>query len=97
MLLIDRAALALPYDRTVGREAEPFEILEQRSLEFGAAARPVVVFDAQQHAAAVLARAKPHTCSALKTWPTCRYPVGAGANRVTTVISRVSIAKFRKS
>src|SRR5690606_32324104 len=56
---IVRVALALPDRRRVGLEAEPLEVLEECTLESGATADPVVVFEPQQHPAAEGARQPP--------------------------------------
>ena len=47
--IVKRTALALPGQFAIGREPEPCQILEDRLLELRAAARPIVIFNAQQH------------------------------------------------
>jgi hypothetical protein len=44
----------------VGRETQPVEIIENRALVFGPAPLAIVIFDAEQHARAMLARERPH-------------------------------------
>jgi hypothetical protein len=56
----ERAAIVvevirLPADRAVPRQAEPREVLQDRSLELRTAARPVDVLDAQEERAAARA------------------------------------------
>jgi hypothetical protein len=57
--LVKRSALALPHGLGVGYEPEPVEILPQRDLEFGTAARTIVIFNPEQHPPAVLTRNAP--------------------------------------
>ena len=58
--VVKLASLALANEETVGRKPEPLEIFENGALELRSAAGTVVVFDAQQHAAVMLARKAPH-------------------------------------
>ena len=58
--LIDRAALALTDRSVVGGKAEPVQILDDGPLVLRPAALPIVVLDAQQHAAACPAGDAPH-------------------------------------
>src|SRR5262245_4453488 len=59
-MLVDRASIALPDERLVGLEAEPFQILENRALVLRTAALPIVILDAQEDAASARLGDFPH-------------------------------------